>query len=103
MGGRLKHLSHRTEQTYLPVIRRFIELHGGRAHPRDMGAPEIRAYLSHLAVASSLPAPASSPIAGALPTKLPVGEIRDYHVPRSYRDGLGLASRPVARHLRPVS
>lgn len=47
---RLKHLSHRTEQTYLPVIRRFIEFHGGRTHPREMGAPEIRAFLSHLAV-----------------------------------------------------
>jgi hypothetical protein len=47
---RLKHLSYRTEQTYLPVIRRFIEFHGGRTHPRDMGAAEIRAYLSHLAV-----------------------------------------------------
>jgi site-specific recombinase XerD len=47
---RLKHLSFRTEETYLPVIRRFIEFHGGRTHPRDMGAAEIRAYLSHLAV-----------------------------------------------------
>jgi integrase len=47
---RLKHLSYRTEETYLPVIRRFIEFHGGRTHPKDMGAAEIRAYLSHLAV-----------------------------------------------------
>ncbi len=30
---RLKHLSYRTEETYLPVIRRFIEFHGGRTHP----------------------------------------------------------------------
>jgi site-specific recombinase XerD len=47
---RLKHLSFRTEETCLPVIRRFIEFLGGRTHPRDMGAAEIRAYLSHLAV-----------------------------------------------------
>jgi len=47
---RLKHLSFRTEETYLPVIRRFIAFHGGRTHRRDMGAAEIRAYLSHLAV-----------------------------------------------------
>jgi site-specific recombinase XerD len=53
---RLKHLSYRTEQTYLPVIRRFIEFHGGRTHPRDMGAAEIRAYLSHLAVEQNVAA-----------------------------------------------
>jgi integron integrase len=47
---RLKHLSYRTEETYLPVIRRYLEFHGGRRHPRDMGADEIRAFLSHLAV-----------------------------------------------------
>jgi integron integrase len=53
---RLKHLSYRTEETYLPIIRRFIEFHGGRTHPRDMGAPEIRAYLSHLAVEQNVAA-----------------------------------------------
>lgn len=53
---RLKHLSYRTEETYLPVIRRFIEFHGGRRHPKDMGAPEIRAYLSHLAVEGNVAA-----------------------------------------------
>ena len=31
-------------------IRRFVEFHGGRTHPGDRGAAEIRAYLSHLAV-----------------------------------------------------
>jgi len=46
---RLKHLSYRTEETYLSVIRRFVEFHGGRTHPKDMGAPEIRAVLSQLA------------------------------------------------------
>jgi Phage integrase, N-terminal SAM-like domain len=47
---RVKHLSYRTEETYLPVIRRFIEFHGGRTHPKDMGAEEVRAFLSYLAV-----------------------------------------------------
>ena len=46
---RLKHMSLRTETTYLNTIRRFIVFHGKR-HPRHLGAPEIRAYLSHLAV-----------------------------------------------------
>jgi site-specific recombinase XerD len=30
-------------------VRRFILFHGKR-HPRDMGAPEVQAFLSHLAV-----------------------------------------------------
>ena len=45
---RLKHLSYRTEETYLPVIRRFIEFHGGRTQPKDMSAAEIRAVLPPL-------------------------------------------------------
>ena len=46
---RLKHLSYRTEVAYLSWIKRFILFHGKR-HPKDMGAPEIRAFLAHLAL-----------------------------------------------------
>jgi hypothetical protein len=46
---RVKHYSLRTERFYLQWMRRFILFHGGR-HPRDLGAPEIEAFLSHLAV-----------------------------------------------------
>lgn len=46
---RLKHYSYRTEQTYMHWIRRFVDYHHGRK-PSGMGAPEIHAYLSHLAV-----------------------------------------------------
>jgi integron integrase len=46
---RLKHMSLRTEEAYLSWIRRFILFHHKR-HPKDMGAPEIRAFLSHLAL-----------------------------------------------------
>ena len=46
---RVKHYSIRTEKTYADWIRRFILFHGKR-HPRDMGAPEVEAFLSHLAV-----------------------------------------------------
>lgn len=47
--ARLKHFSLRTEKAYLHHIRRFILFHHKR-HPREMGEPEIRAYLSDLAV-----------------------------------------------------
>lgn len=45
---RLKHYSIRTEQAYVQFIKRFILFHGKR-HPSEMGADEIRQYLSHLA------------------------------------------------------
>src|SRR6266545_2180465 len=46
---RLKHYSYRTEETYVSWIKRFILFHGKR-HPRDMGAPEIETFITHLAV-----------------------------------------------------
>jgi integron integrase len=45
---RLKHYSIRTEESYVNVIRSFILYHNKR-HPKEMGAEEIRQYLSHLA------------------------------------------------------
>lgn len=49
--GRIRRLqySHRTEKTYVHWIRRFILFHGKR-HPVEMGAEEVEAYLTHLAV-----------------------------------------------------
>ncbi|MGB9618333.1 MAG: integron integrase [Desulfomonilaceae bacterium] len=46
---RRKHFSIRTEEAYVDWIRRFILFHDKR-HPKDMGAPEIEAFLTHLAV-----------------------------------------------------
>lgn len=46
---RARHLSLRTEKTYLQWIRRFVRFHG-RRHPRDMGPREIESFLSSLAV-----------------------------------------------------
>jgi integron integrase len=53
---RLRHLSKRTEESYVRNIRCFIEFHGGRRHPRDLGAEDIRAFLSHLASARDVAA-----------------------------------------------
>lgn len=66
---RFRHLSHRTEKAYWHWIKGFIQFHRGKnglpagpppsplprgesgwRHPRDLGAPEVQAYLSHLAV-----------------------------------------------------
>ncbi|NOY29070.1 MAG: integron integrase [Planctomycetes bacterium] len=46
---RAKHYSYRTEQAYIPWVRRFILFHNKR-HPREMGAVEIEQFLTHLAV-----------------------------------------------------
>jgi integron integrase len=46
---RTKHYSRRTEESYTYWIKRFILFHHKR-HPREMGAPEVEAFLSSLAV-----------------------------------------------------
>ena len=43
-----KHYSPKTEQAYTRWIRRFILFHG-KTHPKDMGGPEVSAFLSYLA------------------------------------------------------
>ena len=46
---RVKHYSIRTETQYVQWIKRFILFHGKR-HPNKMGALEVEAFLTHLAV-----------------------------------------------------
>ncbi len=62
---RLKHYSLRTERAYIDWIKRFILFHHKR-HPASMGAPEIRAFLSHLAVARKVAASTQSQALSAL-------------------------------------
>ncbi len=52
---RLKHYSHRTEEAYLNWIKRYILFHDKR-HPKDMGAAEVEAFLTHLAVKENVAA-----------------------------------------------
>jgi integron integrase len=46
---RTRHYSPRTEDTYVAWTRRYIDFHH-RRHPRELGARELEAFLSHLAV-----------------------------------------------------
>lgn len=46
---RRRHYSIRTEQAYLDWIKRFILFHR-KKHPREMGAPQVKQFLTHLAV-----------------------------------------------------
>ncbi|MEX0734088.1 MAG: integron integrase [Steroidobacteraceae bacterium] len=52
---RARHMSYRTEKTYLHWIRRFIRFHNGR-HPREMGGPEVEEFLTALAVKNQISA-----------------------------------------------
>jgi integron integrase len=47
-AARSRHMSIRTEEAYTHWVRRYVLFHGKR-HPREMGAPEIRDFLSDLA------------------------------------------------------
>src|SRR3970040_2608477 len=46
---RARHYSLRTEKAYAHWIKRYIFFHGKR-HPAEMGAPEVTAFLTSLAV-----------------------------------------------------
>jgi integron integrase len=46
---RVRHYSIRTEETYLDWARRFILYHN-KQHPKDLGANEVQAFLSYLAL-----------------------------------------------------
>jgi len=52
---RVKHYSIRTEHAYVDWIKRYIIFHGKR-HPKNMGARDIEAFLTHLAVAGKVAA-----------------------------------------------
>jgi len=62
---RLKHYSIRTEQAYVDWIKRFI-LHFGKRHPRELGAAEVEAFLTHLAVAGKVAASTQNQAKSAL-------------------------------------
>ncbi len=56
---RVRHYSRRTEQTYVGWVKRYLRFHaadGNWQHPREMGAPEVEAFLTHLAVARQVAA-----------------------------------------------
>ncbi len=62
---RLKHYSIRTENSYVNWIRRYILFHNKR-HPAEMGAAEIAAFLTHLAVEENVAASTQNQALSAL-------------------------------------
>ncbi len=62
---RVRHYSIRTERSYVQWVKRFILFHDKR-HPAEMGAVEISAYLTHLAVARKVSASTQNQALNAL-------------------------------------
>ena len=62
---RVRHYSIRTEEVYVDWARRFILFHDKR-HPKEMGAEEVRDFLSHLAVERNVAASTQNQAKSAL-------------------------------------
>lgn len=62
---RVRRYSYQTEQTYLKWIRRYIGFHNIR-NPVEMGAAEVEAFLSHLAVEANVAASTQNQALAAL-------------------------------------
>jgi integron integrase len=61
----LRHFSRRTERAYAQWVKRFVLFHGKR-HPSEMGATEVEAFLSHLAVVGRVAASTQNQALSAL-------------------------------------
>jgi integron integrase len=62
---RVKHYAIRTEQSYVDWIKRYIYFHG-KTHPKDLGAQDVEAFLTHLAVAGKVSASTQNQAKSAL-------------------------------------
>jgi integron integrase len=62
---RVKHYSRRTEQAYVDWIKRYI-WHFDKRHPKEMGAAEVEAFLTHLAVQRNVSASTQNQAKSAL-------------------------------------
>ena len=62
---RVKHYSIRTEKAYVDWVRRYVHFHGLR-HPEGLGAQEVEAFLTHLAVEGNVAAATQNQAKSAL-------------------------------------
>jgi len=62
---RVKHYARNTEQSYVYWIKKYILFHGKR-HPKEMGAAEVQAFLSHLALEKHISASTQNQALSAL-------------------------------------
>jgi integron integrase len=117
---RFFHYSQRTEATYWQWIVRFLRFHRkvgdsqssslrGWRHPRDLGAAEVSAYLTHLATAQKVSAATQNQALNAVVflysevLHQPLGEVGEFaRAQRSRRVPVVLSRHEVARVLAAV-
>ena len=87
---RTHHYSYRTEESYVKWIRRFI-LFNDKQHPREMGAAEIQAFLSDLAVRGRVSASTQNQALSAI--LFLYKKVLQLDLP--WMDGIVRAKRPV--------
>ena len=84
------HYSYRTEQAYVHWIKRYIWFHGKR-HPAELGAPDVTAFLTHLAREREVSASTQNQALSAL--LFLYGRVLEVKLP--WMDGIERAKRPV--------
>src|SRR5919202_1449561 len=87
---RTRHYSIRTEESYIRWIREFI-LFFDKRHPSELGAKEVRAFVSHLAVTRRVAASTQNQALSAL--LFLYREVLGLDLP--WLDGLVRAKRPL--------
>ncbi len=87
---RARHYSRRTEESYVVWIRRYILFHGKR-HPAEMGAPQVAAFLTSLAVDGRVAASTQNQALSAL--LFLYRNVLEVSLP--WLDGVVRAKRPV--------
>jgi integron integrase len=88
----VRHYSPRTADTYVQWIKRFI-IFSGKRHPRELGAPEVTKFLSHLAVERQVAAATQNQALAAL--LFLYKEVIDEPLP--WLDDVVRAKRPVRK------
>jgi hypothetical protein len=62
VAGQYKHRSIGTEEAHTNWFNRYIYFHDSR-HPAELGAPELQAFLNHLAMEGNVAASTQNPCA----------------------------------------
>jgi integron integrase len=105
--ARVKHLAYRTEQAYVYWIERYIRFHGIK-HPNTLGAPEVEAFLTDLAVHGLVAASTQNQALGALlflyrdVLHLEIGDLNAVRARRPQRVPLVLARAEVQQLLEAI-
>jgi integron integrase len=106
----VRHYSRRTSGTYVFWARRFVMFHG-RRHPAELGAAEVSAFISDLAVAGQVAAATQNQALNALvflyaqvlERPLPEGSIRAVRAKRPVHLPTVLSREQVASFFRQIA